>query len=176
MKQANEGAARIYWLDDGVASVGLRPFIVYGPGRDSGLTAAPSLAMEAAARGEGYHIPFGGRIMLQHAEDAAAAFIRAARGASEGARVFNLGGGSVHVRDCVEAIERVAPQVAGRVTFDDEPLPFPEEFEAETLERALGPLRWRSLDEGVRDTVEHYRRVGSAVSPAPVSPRAEPGS
>ncbi len=175
-KQANEGAARIYWLDDSVASVGLRPYIVYGPGRDTGLTAAPSLAMAAAAQGDGYHIPFGGRIMLQHAADAAAAFISAARAATEEARVFNLGGGSVHVRDCIAAIERAAPQVEGRITFDDEQLPFPEEFEAETLERALGPLSWRPLDEGVRETVEHYRRVGSAVSPAPVSPRAEPGS
>lgn len=161
MKQANESGARIYWLDEGVASVGLRPYIVYGPGRDTGLTAAPSLAMEAAARGDGYHIPFGGRIMLQHAEDAAAAFIAAARRATEGARVFNLGGGSVHVRECVEAIARAAPEVAGRITFDNEPLPFPEEFEAETLERALGPLRWRSLDEGVRATIDHYRRAGT---------------
>jgi nucleoside-diphosphate-sugar epimerase len=175
-KQANEGAARIYWLDDGVASVGLRPYIVYGPGRDTGLTAAPSLAMAAAARGQGYHIPFGGRIMLQHAADAAAAFIAAARAASEDARVFNLGGGSVHVRDCVAAIERAAPEVRGMVTFDDDPLPFPDEFESETLERALGPLSWRPLDVGVQETVEHYRRVGHAVAPAPLSPRGEPGS
>jgi nucleoside-diphosphate-sugar epimerase len=161
-KQANEGAARIYWLDERVASIGLRPYIVYGPGRDTGLTAAPSLAMAAAARGEGYHIPFGGRIMLQHAEDAAAAFIAAARAATEDARVFNLGGGSVHVRDCIAAIERAAPEVKGTVTFDDEQLPFPAEFEAETLERALGPLSWRPLDEGVRDTIEHYRRVAAA--------------
>lgn len=33
-KQANEGTARIYWLDDGISSIGLRPYIVYGPGRD----------------------------------------------------------------------------------------------------------------------------------------------
>ena len=36
-KQANEGAARVYWQDDGLASVGLRPHIVYGPGRDHGI-------------------------------------------------------------------------------------------------------------------------------------------
>jgi nucleoside-diphosphate-sugar epimerase len=118
--------------------------------------------MAAAARGEGYHIPFGGRIMLQHAADAATAFIAAARAATEEARVFNLGGGSVHVRDCIAAIERAAPEVKDRVTFDDEQLPFPAEFEAQTLEHALGPVSWRPLEEGVRDTVEHYRRVAAA--------------
>jgi hypothetical protein len=65
----------------------------------------------------------------------------------------------------VAAIERAAPEVAGKLSFDEEPLPFPEEFEAETLERALGPLRWRPLDEGVRDTIEHYRRAAVARSP-----------
>src|SRR5947207_9662033 len=40
-KQANEGTARVYWRDDGVASIGLRPHIVYGPGRDHRMTAGP---------------------------------------------------------------------------------------------------------------------------------------
>src|SRR4051794_23649624 len=31
-KQANEGTARVYWADDGVPSIGLRPYVVYGPG------------------------------------------------------------------------------------------------------------------------------------------------
>src|SRR6476660_747995 len=31
-KVANEGTARIYWADDGVPSVGIRPFTVFGPG------------------------------------------------------------------------------------------------------------------------------------------------
>ncbi len=48
-KQANEGTARIYWQDDDMSSIGLRPYTVYGPGRDQGLTSAPTKAMLAAA-------------------------------------------------------------------------------------------------------------------------------
>ena len=44
-KLANEGTARIYWQDDGVSSIGLRPYIVYGVGRDQGMTSGPSNAM-----------------------------------------------------------------------------------------------------------------------------------
>jgi len=33
-KQANEGSARVYWRDDQIASIGFRPYTVYGPGRD----------------------------------------------------------------------------------------------------------------------------------------------
>ena len=59
-KIANEGSARIYWQESQVASVGLRPLIVYGGGRDQGTTSSPTLAMAAAARGEAFRISFGG--------------------------------------------------------------------------------------------------------------------
>ena len=55
-KLANEGTARVFWADEGVASIGIRPYVVYGVGRDQGMTAGPSLAMAAAARGEGAEI------------------------------------------------------------------------------------------------------------------------
>ena len=156
-KQANEGAARIYWLEEQLPSVGLRPYIVYGPGRDTGLTAAPTLAMVAAARGEPFHIGFGGRTQLQFAPDAARAFVAAARGAAGGARVFNLGGSAVHMSEVVSTIEFAVPKAAGKITFDELQLPFPPQFESETLEAALGPLNWTPLEEGVAQTIEHYR-------------------
>ena len=52
-KVANEGTASVYWADDGVSSVGIRPFVVFGPGRDQGLTSGPTLAMAAAAHSGG---------------------------------------------------------------------------------------------------------------------------
>ena len=116
-KQANEGAARVYWRDDGIASVGLRPHIVYGPGRDHGMTAGPTLAMAAAVRGVRYEIPFGGRAQFQYAPDAARMFINAARSPDDGGAVRNLGGPSELVSDVVAAIEAALPQSAGTITF-----------------------------------------------------------
>ena len=156
-KQANEGTARVYWRDDGVGSIGLRPYIVYGPGRDTGLTAGPTLAMEAAAKGLPYTIPFGGRTQLQYAPDVARVFIRACRASAEGARVFNLGGSAVSMPDVVRAIEAAAPEAAGSISFGEEPLPFPPEFEATSLEEALGPMEWTALEQGVRETIGYFR-------------------
>jgi UDP-glucuronate 4-epimerase len=156
-KLANEGTAQVYFEDDGLGSVGLRPYVIYGPGRDHGLTADPTLAMEAAARGEGYEMRWGGRCQLQLAADAARIFIAAARSGHRGAAVFNLGGPSVHASEVVSAIEAVAPEVAGRITFDDVQLPFPEEMEAGDLEDVVGPIEWTSLREGTRQTIELYR-------------------
>jgi nucleoside-diphosphate-sugar epimerase len=156
-KQACEGLARIFWEEEGVPSIGIRPWIVYGPGRDAGLTASPSLAMAAAARGEDYRIAFGGRTQLQFAPDAGRVFVAAARAASEGAPVFHLGGPATEMADCAAAIEEAAPGV--RVEWEDVKLPFPEEFDGSALEAAIGPISWTPLPEGVRQTIERLRAV-----------------
>jgi len=149
-KQANEATARVYRRTDGVVSVGLRPFVVYGPGRDQGLTAAPTLAMQAAARGEQYEIPFGGRVQMHYAPDTARAFVAAARDPGEGAIVANLGGPTVHVAEVARTIEAAA--LGARVAFVDQPLPFPEEFEGRFHPSPATPLA-----TGVRETIELFR-------------------
>jgi nucleoside-diphosphate-sugar epimerase len=161
-KQANEGTARIYWLDDGIASIGLRPYIVYGPARDQGMTSQPTKAMLAAALGRPHHIPFGGRSVYQYAEDTARAFIQAARAPFAGAEAFNLGGSVAHVRDVIAAIETAEPASRGRITFDDKPLPFPAEMDGAPLEAAIGPLPVTPLEVGVRETVGLFRRAAAA--------------
>jgi nucleoside-diphosphate-sugar epimerase len=156
-KRANEGTAEIYWTDDGLASVGLRPFAVYGPGRDQGLTSSPTRAMLAAAAGQPYHIPYGGRGAYQFTEDAARAFVRAARATLDGAHVFNMRGSAVHMREIVEAIEAAEPGAGGRISFDDQPLPFPEDLDDSALQAALGPLDATPLHQGVGATIALFK-------------------
>lgn len=159
-KQANEGTARVYWQQDGVRSIGLRPFVVYGVGRDQGLTSQATMAMLAAAREQPYHIGFGGSLQMEYAEDVAHAFVAASRTRHDGARVFNTGGDTVvQVGDIVAAIERAAPTAAGTITFDDTPLPFPTDFGPSALVDVLGPVPRTSLEKGVHETVEDFRRL-----------------
>jgi len=162
-KRANEGAAAVYWADRGVASIGLRPYIVYGPGRDFGLTSAPTVAMGAAARGEGYHVGFGGTSRMQYVEDVARSFVDATRSDFRGAAVVNLGGHQCHMRDVVAAIETVVPAVAGRITFEDRQLPFPASIESEVrgVIRESPPT---PLVEGVRRTVEAFRAAAASAA------------
>jgi UDP-glucuronate 4-epimerase len=156
-KLANEGTARIYWHDDDVASIGIRPYIVYGPGRDQGLTSGPSLAMAAAARGEGYTIAYGGTAQYDYVPDVGRAFAHAARAAIEGAHVANFPGVPSTMQEVVDAIEAAAPAVAGKVFWEEGQLPFPESLEGRLLERLVGPMTHTPLAEGVRGTIELYR-------------------
>ena len=57
-KLAVEGIARAYNLENKLNSFGLRPFVVYGPGREIGGTASISLACKAVAEDKEYKIEF----------------------------------------------------------------------------------------------------------------------
>ncbi len=161
-KQANEGTARIYWQENGVYSVGLRPYIVYGPGRDQGMTSTPTKAMLAAAVGRPYQITFGGTSVYHHAQDAAAVFVKAARTRLDGAPVFNIGGSTVHMREIVDLIDEIVPEMEGKITFPDGELSGPSAIDESALIAALGPITWRPMADGVRQTIEHLRAAAQA--------------
>src|SRR5680860_1628459 len=149
-KQANEWTAKIYWQDYQLKSVGLRPFFVYGPGRDQGISSLPSKAMLAAAVGRPYDITFSSTSIYQHAEDCARAFITAARSDVEGAPVFNLGGTKASMTGVVAAIEAAAAEAKGLITISGASMPFPDDIDDKPSEKALGKITWRPFDEGVR--------------------------
>ena len=154
-KLANEESARIFAAESGLASIGLRPYVVYGPGRDQGLTSAATLAMRAAAHGEAFTIPYSGRSLLQYAPDAAAAFIAAARSSFDGAVALNVPGVAASVDELVAAIAAVVPDA--RIDVTGPPLPFPPELDTTPFASVVGDLPVTPLDEGVAATIEHFR-------------------
>lgn len=162
-KLANEGTARIFWHDDLIPSIGIRPYVVYGPGRDQGMSAGPSLAMAAVANGHAFEIGYGGSAQYDYAPDVGIAFARAVKAVTEGAWVANFPGTLASMGQVVAAIESAVPEAKGTVTWVDADLPFPERLEAVKLEQLVGPLPRTTLAEGVRQTIEHYRlRVRSS--------------
>ena len=154
-KLADEGIARVYADERGVGSIGLRPYVVYGPGRDQGMTSGPTEAMRAAVAGEPYTVAFTGRAQFDFAPDVAHAFLMAARAETEAAAVHNFPGERASVEEVVAAIRAVVPDAA--ITFTGEPLPFPAELESVGFERDVGPLRRTPLADGIRATIVHFR-------------------
>src|SRR5262245_31800011 len=73
-KCCNEGNARVYFQDHGLSSIGLRPWTVYGVGRDLGMTSEPTKAIKSLAIGRPYHVSYGGWQDLQYVDDVAAVF------------------------------------------------------------------------------------------------------
>jgi nucleoside-diphosphate-sugar epimerase len=157
-KLANEGNARAYWRDAGISSVALRPYVVYGPGREHGQTAGPALAMRAAARGEPYVIPFTGLSGLEYVEDTASAFVAGATQAPPGAYAFSLPGIVAGTDELIRIIRGIVP--SADVRADGPPLTTAPQLHEEGLRQVLPGLPPPTpLHDGIRATVDFYRRT-----------------
>jgi UDP-glucuronate 4-epimerase len=155
-KFANEGNARVY-AQAGVSSVGLRPAVVYGVGRDQGMTSTPTSAMVAAVCDRPATITFSGRCQMHYAPDVARTFIAATRSDPGGAEVFNLGGPASEMREVLDAIRSVEPVGARRITITGDPLPFPPAVPNDGLSACIGALHQTGLKAGVTETMRRLR-------------------
>lgn len=156
-KLANEGSARAYWLEHGIASIGFRPFVIYGPGRETGLTAGPTLACRAVARGEPYTIPYTGRSGLVFVGDVAAAYERAIMRSFDGAHVVNQAGHSTDMSEVIHALRQIDP--AADIRAEGPPMPSLSTANGFTGEDVLGALDVTPVSAGLQITVEHYREA-----------------
>ena len=153
-KVANEMTAQVYWHDYAISSTVLRPYTVYGLGRDQGLTSEPTKAMQAAARGEEYAINFGGVMQFHFASDVARQFILAAEQPAGGALAFNLGGEPVAVAEVARLIMAARPGV--RITTTDTVLPFPAGCDGSALRAHAAAVYATPLAEGIASTIDAF--------------------
>lgn len=153
-KVANEDTAKVYWAENGVPSVGIRPYTVYGPGRDLGVTAEPTLALEDAVKGAPHHIPYGGKAGLMYAHDVARVLIDAARTDPDGGTTYSMRGDIVSISEFVD----VAHEVTGTslITFGEDPLPFPDGTHDDALRERLGQVAHTPLRQAIEETVEFF--------------------
>lgn len=159
-KLACEGCARAYAADHGMASVGFRPLVVYGPGREVGSSAGPTLACRSAVEGKPYTIPFTGRTDMIFVDDVAAAFEAALTRDYSGAHVFNLRGEIATIDRIMELIRGLVP--GARLSAAGDPLPVAAEIEVHDTEAVLGPLPRTALADGLARTVAFYRERTAA--------------
>lgn len=154
-KKAFELIAEQYWRHYGVASLGVRPHVVYGPERASGLTAGPSLAARAAARGESFTVRYTGAAGYDYVEDVARAFVCGALETPPGAAVVDLPSEAASVADFLEAIRTVVPGAA--LAAEGSPIPLNRPPHPRPITTVFPDWRETSLAEGVRRTVGFYR-------------------
>jgi nucleoside-diphosphate-sugar epimerase len=156
-KLACESSARAYFVDHGFGSIGFRPFVVYGPGRETGLTAGPTLACRAAARNEPYTIPYSGSAGLIYVTDVAAAYNAALAAPSRGAEVFNLGGIIASNEEVVSEIKRQVP--GAQLRIDGPVASFVPDPTQDLPDRTFPNLPKTSLRDGIAATIAFYREA-----------------
>jgi nucleoside-diphosphate-sugar epimerase len=155
-KLACEGCARTYWSYDRLSSIGFRPAVVYGPGRETGLTAGVSLACRAAVRGERFTIGFTGATNLVYADDVAAAFEAALFTDLEGAHVFNATGTEETVDAVVAAIKLRRP--GADIMSAGAGVPFCPTIGKDAMRDLLPGISTTSLQHGIALTLDFYEQ------------------
>jgi nucleoside-diphosphate-sugar epimerase len=162
-KRTNEGNARVYYLDHQLSSVGLRPFTVYGVGRDTGLTSDPTKAMKAAVVGRPFHIRFSGATDFQYVADTAAAFVACADRAPAGAHVFNLHGETRGVDEVVDLIDEALPASRrGLITHSGPAIPIAPALSDAAFRSTIGPISSTPLPDGIRATIDRFAALRSS--------------
>ena len=182
-KQCNEGNARVYFASDGISSVGLRPWAVYGVGRDQGVTSGPTKAIKATVVGRPYTIRFTGGLDLQYVDDTAKIALRCAESDLPGARVYTLRGSVVHMEHYIAELERISRRARGpqgeiphggiphgggslqgerMIRAEGKPLPIAYDLDDSALVRDLGEAPRTPLERGIRETIEIFERLHRA--------------
>jgi nucleoside-diphosphate-sugar epimerase len=135
----------------------MRPGVVYGIGRDQGMTSKTTVAILAAAAGKPYTIPFTGPVSWLHAGEVASAFIKAVSKPRDQAVVFDINGISSTVEQSLEVLKKVAP--GSNISANGPALPFPMALSDDPLREFLGDYGQMPLDEGITHTHNIFRSL-----------------
>jgi nucleoside-diphosphate-sugar epimerase len=158
-KCCNEGNARIYFQDHGLSSIGLRPWTVYGVGRDFGMTSEPTKAIKSLALGRPYHVSYGGWQDLQFVDDVARVFIRCLEAPYTGAKSYNLRGDVVDLPAFHRALCAVDAAAAKLITHGDRQIAIAYDLDDTALQRDVGPIAKTPLVEGIRRTLAQFQQL-----------------
>lgn len=158
-KVANEQTAFVYWADWQVPSIGLRPNVVYGVARDQGISSKNTIAIQAAALGLSYEIPFTGPYSWLYAGEAAAAFIAAAQQDGEGAHVFNMNGRCENIEDGLAIVRHLDD--ASLVTAAGSAFPFPPDLDEVPLRAHVADYPAISIQDGISATWQAFKQLQS---------------
>jgi nucleoside-diphosphate-sugar epimerase len=158
-KCCNEGNARIYFQDFGLSSIGLRPWTVYGAGRDFGMTSEPTKAIKSLALRRPYHITYGGMQDMQYVEDVARTVVCCLDRPYHGAKSYNLRGHVVDLPAFHRALCAVDSSAATLITHGDRQIAIAYDLDDAALQRDLGPMPLSPLEDGIRMTLTIFRKL-----------------
>jgi nucleoside-diphosphate-sugar epimerase len=166
-KVAGEGMAQAFQAETGVASVSIRLATCYGPGRDLGMTSAPTAALKCIAAGESFRIPYQGREHYHFVADVGAGFAEAAIADFDGYGAYNLRGVTVPTSEFLETARQIAgelgiDQVDVEIAEDADSMPFVNDLDQSETVEVFPNMPITPLEEGIRISLEKFHEMAQA--------------
>ena len=156
-KLCDENIAHVYHQDWGVPSIGFRPGIAYGIGRDQGMTSKTTVAILAAASNQSYKIPFSGPISALHVREVASALITAASKNHDASPIFDMNGICTTVEDWVNILKKIEPKT--KIIIEGKAIQFPFEASDEPLREYIGNYEQVNLENGIQETFNSFKSL-----------------
>ena len=153
-KLAVEGIARAYYNEANISSVGIRPFVIYGPGREIGGTATVTLACKAAKQSYNYNLNFSGKAGFVYVQDVANLVEMSINRVPVGALTININGITASVSDFVSKIINIIPEA--RLMINGDKLSLVEEILGDHPSDIFKKFKYTSLSEGISNTINFY--------------------
>lgn len=160
-KVLNEFASTFYSERYDLDFIGLRPTVVYGPGRTRGGTAFASKLIEFPARGKAVKIPYSSdqEHDWMYVKDTANAFVTACFAEKPKHKIFNVGGETRTIGDAVKYIKELVPDAD--ITLGTANLGWVSRYDATRISQELGFKPQYSLKEGIKDFVNDVQQKKS---------------
>ena len=156
-KLASEHVARLFQQDTGIATLCLRPGVLFGPGRDVGLTSSPTTAMKCVALGIPYEVTFRTQQDYLYAPDSGAAFGHALIDPFDGYGVFTMPHHTVDTSTIVGLLKQAAVDlgVASQfhITIGPGEAPFISELDSAPFLQAFPKVPNTPIDKAIRDSL-----------------------
>ena len=160
-KLASEQLCKFFSEDTDTPTISLRPGVLFGPGRDAGLTSTPTKALKCVALGESYQIPFRTKQDYLYAPDVGAAFANALVEPFEGYGVFTLPAQTVAMPDFVAVMKSAAASVGlgerFQVSHGDDEVPFICDLEFDEFAKAFPKTPRTDLETALRQSLNVYQ-------------------
>ena len=153
-KLAVEGVARAYFNESGISSVGIRPYVIYGPGREVGGTAGVTLACKAAKQGDSYTVNFSGKAGFVYVQDVADLVEMSIAQIPSGALTLNINGITTDVSHFINLIKKNIPLAS--IGIKGNPLSVVDEIQGNEPSNIFRKFKYTSLEDGIKRTIDFY--------------------
>lgn len=165
-KQSTEGIAKMFWQDNKIPSVGIRPLVCYGVGRELGISSDPTKAIKSAILGHRMSIGFKGATVFNFAQDIADIFIRSCLAVENTPNAYacNISHCASTVENFVDYIYDLIPKSRHYITIDPRAinLPFPTKFKQNNLDLLLpNYIPNTELKCGIKKTIRLFEKLES---------------
>lgn len=170
-KAAGEHLAALFHEQTGVPTVSLRLNTTYGPGRDQGMTSAPTMVMKRLAigahRGEVLpsSMPYQGRENYHYVEDVGHHFAGVCMMPFSGYKALNIKGKTIEVAEFLDAICNVAEKLGIAEYLDTDIAEdaaqnlFICDLEDSAIETHFPGLPRTSITDGIRESLRRFQQL-----------------